>query len=101
MDGKMIIETSQVREIANAMENTNNELKATLESAQKRITSLESVWSGDASQASINAINSFAQEYFQSYYNLIDEYVKFLRTNVADAYDDTEASNTSLADSFE
>ena len=35
-----------------------------------------------------------------NYHDVIDQYVKFLRENVAQGYFETETSNTSLADSF-
>jgi hypothetical protein len=46
------------------------------------------------------AYDSFASKYFQSYYDILDQYVKFLRTNVAEQYDETETDNVTLADQF-
>ena len=94
------IDTDQVNVIADDLDRLNNELQDKLVSAQKAVTGLESVWSGDAASATIEAINSFAGDYFQSYKDLIDQYVVFLRKNVSEGYASVETVNTSLADAF-
>ena len=94
------IDTEQVLGIANTMSGLNDDLKQTLESAKNAITNLESIWQGEAANATMDAIRAFATEYFQSYHDLINEYVEFLRKNVAGGYENTETTNTSLADSF-
>ena len=92
------IDTAQVVAISDSL--LNNNLQEKLTEAQKAVANLESVWSGEAANATIEAVNSFATEYFQSYKDLIDQYVQFLRKNVAEGYDSVETTNTSLADSF-
>ena len=94
------IDTSQVLAIADRFEGLNNNLQEKLTESQKTVTSLDSVWSGEAANATIEAFNSFATEYFQSYKDLIEQYVQFLRRNVAEGYDSVETTNTTLADSF-
>ena len=94
------IDTAQVLEIANNLSNLNDELQTNLQEAQKAITKLESVWQGEAATATIEAINSFASDYFQNYYDVINQYVEFLKKNVAEGYENTETANTTLADSF-
>jgi uncharacterized protein YukE len=61
---------------------------------------LQSEWQGEASEETRTAFNTFAQKYFQNYYEILDSYVKFLRTNVAQGYFETETANTTLADAF-
>lgn len=100
MAGTIKISTDQVEAIATSIENGNKKLKTTLEESQAAIKSLTSTWQGEASQATIGAYESFAANYFQNYYDIIDSYVKFLRTSVAAGYVETETSNTSLADAF-
>ena len=58
------------------------------------------VYKGEAATATIEAINSFASDYFQNYYDLINQYVEFLKKNVVTGYEDTETANTTLAESF-
>lgn len=100
MAGTIKISTDQVEAVATSIENSNKKLKTTLEESQTAIKSLTSTWQGEASQATVGAYDSFAANYFQNYYDIIDQYVKFLRTNVSADYQATETSNTSLADAF-
>ena len=48
----------------------------------------------------ISSFDEFSDKYFQSYYDIIDNYVKFLRNTVVQGYETTESTNTSLADQF-
>ncbi|MFR5875180.1 MAG: WXG100 family type VII secretion target [Eubacterium sp.] len=100
MAGTIKISTDQVEAIATSIENSNKKLKATLEESQTSMKSLNSTWQGEASQATIAAYDSFAAQYFQNYYDIIDSYVKFLRQNVSADYQATETANTNLADAF-
>lgn len=94
------IDTDQVVQIANNLSQLNDDLQAKLEEVKNAIINLETVWTGEAATATKDAINEFATEYFQSYHDLINEYVEFLKTNVAEGYEQTENTNITLADSF-
>ncbi len=94
------IDTTQVNAIADNLDSLNNDLQEKLTAVQKAVAGLESVWSGEAATATIEAVNSFANDYFQSYKELIDQYVVFLRKNVSEGYETVETTNTSLADAF-
>lgn len=94
------IDTAQVVQIADKMASLNDELQQTLESAKKTITNLNLVWEGEAANSTIDAINEFSAKYFQSYYNLIDNYVAFLRKTVSEGYEQAETANTSLSEAF-
>lgn len=94
------IDTAQVLAIADSLESLNNNLQEKLTESQKAVTNLESVWSGEAANATIDAVNLFATEYFQSYKDLIEQYIIFLRKNVSEGYESVETTNTSLADAF-
>ena len=100
MAGTIKINTNQVDAIATSIEKKKKKLKSTLEESQSAIKSLSSTWQGEASQATIAAYDSFAANYFQNYYDIIDSYVKFLRQNVSIDYQSTETANTNLADAF-
>lgn len=94
------IDTVQVNAIADNLDNLNSNLQDNLKAVQKAVAGLESVWSGEAASATIEAVNTFANDYFASYKELIDQYVNFLRKNVSEGYTSVETVNTSLADSF-
>lgn len=94
------ISAEQVSQIADNMANQNSKLTQVLEETQKTVNNLRGTWSGQAADETISAYNSFAKKYFESYHELIEQYVKFLRINVVQGYTETEAKNVSLADSF-
>lgn len=96
----MKLDTDQVRAVASQIENDNNQLKELLENTKGTIDSLSSVWTGQASEETRVSYEQFANKFFQQYYDVLDQYVKFLRTNVADQYEETETINTRLADAF-
>lgn len=100
MAGTIKISTDQVEAIATNIENNNAKLKSTLEESQMTIKNLSSTWMGDASQSTIAAYDSFATNYFQNYYDIIQAYVTFLRQNVSADYQTTETSNINLAEAF-
>ena len=97
---RITLSTDQVREIASALNALNLKLRDTLNESQAEINALGRNWTGEAYEATKAAFDSFAQKYFQQYQDLIDNYVRFLNTNVADAYDTVENSATQLADAF-
>ena len=100
MAGTIKISTDQEAAIATSIENNNKKLKSTLEDSQSAVKSLSSTWQGEAAQSTISAYDTFATNYFQTYYDIIDAYVKFLRQNVSTDYQATETANTNLADAF-
>lgn len=92
------VDTGRVAEIANKLDQLNQELQTNLKGVQTTINNLN--WTGNAANATKDAIDSFAKEYFQNYYDGINQYVEFLRKNVVAGYEDTEGTDTSLADAF-
>lgn len=100
MAGQIKVNTAQVAEIANTISGLNDRLKEKLQESQATIKSLSSTWQGEAADATIQAFDGFAVKYFDNYYDVIDSYVKFLRTNVENGYFETETANTNIADAF-
>ncbi len=100
MAGQIRVSTAQVAEIATTIESLNKRLQEKLEESQSTIKGLASTWEGEAATATIEVYDSFAAKYFQNYYDVIDNYVKFLRQNVEQGYFETETANTNIADAF-
>lgn len=94
------INTEQVNSIATDLENLNVQLEETLNNSKTTIDNLQNVWSGEAAQATISSYDEFAGKYFQNYKDIIQQYVTFLRQNVAAGYFETESANIGLADAF-
>ncbi len=94
------INTDEVSQIASNIDGVNKKLCEVLENSMREIDSLGKSWSGEAYERVQESYRSFAQKYFQTYKDVIDQYVAFLRTNVEQGYFDTETTNISLAESF-
>ena len=93
------VNTDQVNQIASSLESLNKRLSEELADSKATVDGLSNVWEGEAAQATISAFDEFAAKYFQNYEDVITQYVKFLRENVAAGYFETETANTGLADS--
>lgn len=94
------LDTEQVLSIASQMENDNKQLQQLLNDSKASVDSLSSYWAGKASDETRSSYESFANKFFQTYYDILDQYVKFLRNNVSAQYEQTEQVNTHLADAF-
>ena len=97
---QITIDSEQVLSIASSIENDNKQLQELLNDSKTAVDSLSSYWTGKASDETRSSYDSFASKYFQTYHDVLDQYVKFLRTNVAEQYQQTETVNTQLADAF-
>ncbi|MCL2082883.1 MAG: WXG100 family type VII secretion target [Oscillospiraceae bacterium] len=97
---QITIDSEQVLAIATQVENDNQQLQQLLNDSKATVNNLSSVWTGKASDETRASYESFANQYFQTYYDVLEQYVKFLRTNVSAQYEQTETVNTQLADAF-
>lgn len=94
------VSTDQVAAIANEIDSINHQLSDKLKDCQQTFDNLSGIWQGEAAQTSIQNFDAFANKYFQQYEDIIDSYVKFLRTNVEQGYTETETQNVNLADAY-
>ncbi len=101
MSTKITLDSAQVLSIADQISADNTLLQETLNTSKATIDALSSIWTGQASEETMAAYGAFASTYFQKYYDVLDQYVKFLRTNVSAQYEETETVNTQLADAFQ
>lgn len=97
---QITLDTEQVLAIASQIEADNNQLKDLLNNTKATIDSLSSTWTGQAAEETRTSYEGFANKFFQQYYDIIDQYVKFLRNNVAEQYTQVEVANTKLGDAF-
>ncbi len=98
--GTIKINTEEVRAIATEIERINGQLKEQLDLSKKQIDNLGNTWTGKAADDTRNEFNGFSAKFFQTYYDVIQQYVTFLRRNVAEGYDQTETANASLSEAF-
>ncbi len=94
---QITLDTDQVLAIASQIENDNNLLKENLEKTKAAIDSLSSTWTGQAADETRAAYTEFANKYFQQYYDILEQYVKFLHVNVDGGYKGAETPNIKLA----
>ena len=100
MAGQMKLNSDQVIQIASNLDALNIKLKEELNASKAAIDGLSSVWTGEAANATRDAYSEFATKYFESYYEVINQYVTFLKTSVATGGENVEATNISLGQSF-
>ena len=92
-DSELVMQTAQ------QMEGDNQELKRLLEDSKNTIENLRSYYNGPDADATYTAYQEFSNKFFQSYYDVLDQYVKFLRAAVQN-YTETTSVNTSIADAY-
>lgn len=97
---QITIDSEQVLAIASQLENDNQQLQQLLNDSKASIDSFPAYWRGAAADETCASYESFANKYFQTYYDILEQYVKFLRSNVASQYEQTEQANRQLADAF-
>lgn len=97
---QITLDSEQVLAIASQIENDNRQLQQMLTDSKTTIDRLLSYWTGRAAEETRTSYDTFAGKFFQTYYDILNQYVKFLRTNVSEQYEQTEQVNTQLADAF-
>lgn len=97
---ELTLNTDQVLQIASEIDSLNKQLTDELEKSKNIINSLSNTYQGEASNAVREAYNSFATKYFQNYQDVINQYVQFLKINVAEGGENVEIQNIKLADQF-
>lgn len=100
MSSQITLDSAQVLGIASQMDSDNKELQRLLNDSRTTINNLASYWTGQAAEETRASYEAFSNKFFQTYYDVIDQYVKFLRSNVAEQYEQAEMSNKQLADAF-
>lgn len=97
---RITIDSEQVLAIASQIESDNQELQSLLEQSKTTLDALAAGWTGPAAEQTRASYSTFAGKFFQTYFDVLDQYVKFLRTNVSASYSETETGNIKLSDQF-
>ena len=84
------IDTEQILGFAAQIESDNQQLNKLLKESKSTVDSLASYHTGKAAEETRTSYETFANKFFQTYYDVLDKYVKFLRNTVAPAYETTE-----------
>jgi len=97
---QITLDSDQVLGIAAQIDSDNDQLKQLLEDSKATVDSLASYWTGKAAEETRSSYDTFAGKFFQTYFDVLNQYVTFLRNNVAEQYGNTETVNVQLADAF-
>jgi len=92
----MKISTDQILGFATQIESDNQQLHQLLTDSKSAIDSLASHHTGKAAEETRTSYESFANRFFQTYYDTLNAYVKFLRNDVAPNWVDTEIKVSQL-----
>ncbi|MDR1703300.1 MAG: WXG100 family type VII secretion target [Clostridiales bacterium] len=97
---QITLDTEQVLSIASQISGDNDQLQQLLNESKATVDSLSTYWTGQAAEQTRDSYNEFAGKYFQTFHDVLDQYVKFLQRNVAEDYTATENANVQLSDAF-
>ena len=100
MADQIIINPAEIEATADAISNLNKQINNTLEATKQQFNSTADVWKGEAAEETRNAYNSFAERYFSTYQELINDYVKFLNETAAEGWRTREDNIKSQADNI-
>lgn len=94
------VDTDHVSNVADNIDHFNKKIRDDFTAVETAVKSLGSTWVGSASEPSIGAFHDIKNTYSETRYQVVDNFVKFLKQQVDPSYEQTETSNTSLADQF-
>lgn len=78
----------------------NKSIKEDFEDVKRAMGKLDSSWDGKAATEAMQCFNSINAQFGETRYNIMDNYVNFLRQYVAPSYENAENVNVKLAEAF-
>lgn len=97
-NGQIIIKYEKFEEHAAKIERKNGDMRNTLDDIQKKINSLQGDWESDSASTIRQKITGMTSR-FESYQQVVNSYVKFIR-NVATQTQNLETTINSNASQF-
>ena len=95
MASRITISPSEVLSIANTIASLNDRLKETLEATNKKVQDIDG--QGQGINATKDNFNQFANKYYDSYHDLLNQYVEFLRHRVGELYPEADLAISNLS----
>lgn len=89
-----------VKSTAYQIATVNKNIKNDFTAVQKAINSLNNNWDGTASDAAFRKFNNIKNTYYDNRFNIVNDMVNFMRKQVGEGYEDTEATVSSAASAF-
>ena len=100
MADQIIINPAEIEATASAIDGLNKKINQTLNATKQQFDSTADVWTGEAADETRSAYTAFADRYFQTYQDLLNEYVKFLNDTAAAKWTERETAVKSQSDSI-
>ncbi len=96
----IIVNSDEVNKVADELDRGNKDLKKELDKTSEIMLNLQKSWDSSAYRESNKAFQKFYADYSESYNDIINAYIQFLRSNVSSGYVSTEKSNIDLASQY-
>ncbi len=96
---KIKIQTDEIKALAKAMNEANQDLQASFQKMSREIEQLSALWKGQAGKTSSQAIQK-AIEAEKDRMQLFHNIIQLLQVDVAEGYEATENQNIKLAEQF-
>lgn len=94
------VDTNAVRTTAKQISDTNRNISDDFSPVESAISDLRKNWSGNASSAVIGKFDKIKKDYCDDRFKVINDMTNFLRNQVGDGYEVTEATIVSAASAF-
>lgn len=100
MSGTGEFKTEQIEAIASDIDAQNKKLRALLDSSRNSLNSLSGVWTGEAANTTRQSYESFSNRFFQTYEQMLTNYVRYLKESVAIGFVAVEKQSIDLGGNF-
>lgn len=100
MGQEIAIKTQQVINTATVIGTHNSNITYALEPVESAIQAMRTEWSSPAGERAAECFYTISNMYKDTRPKVIQNYINYLCQQVGEGYEETETTNTSLADAF-
>ena len=94
------INTDLVSSVATSLSTLNTQMNEGYSSVASSVQRMDACWDGSAATKAITKINEIKSTLVDARFDVLKNYVQFLRQQIGVGYDTTETNNKSLADTL-
>lgn len=94
------IDTDGVLNVSRQIDTINNKLLAEFSPVKSAVKKLDSSWDGSVATAAMRHFNAISSSFEKDGIKILKDYSRYLSNHVATGYENTEDTNTKLADRF-
>ena len=96
----LIMNTDGVKAVADDLKKINDHMKSGITSVDSAISTLNGSWQGSAATNVIDKYYYLKDQFCDSRYTVLNNYVNFLNQQIGAGYESTETTNIGLAERF-